>query len=133
MYAHWVNNPRIKALLPQLDHTETLKLEAIRRGTPPKLLFLGPPPAVKSTTSDIGIRMNMLFFPIDDCQLPDQADYHVWNAKVQMFTVAASTNMVSRLNAQSLFALALFTGESHASVRSQTDKHSDSLIFNRCI
>lgn len=41
MYAHWVNNPRIKALLPALDNEETQKLEAIRRGTPPKLLFLG--------------------------------------------------------------------------------------------
>lgn len=47
----------------------------------------------------------MLFFPIDDCQIPEHSDYHVWNAKVQMFTVAASRNMVSRLNAQSLFAL----------------------------
>lgn len=107
MFANWINNPRIKALLPPLTATEAQRLESIRRGTPPKLLFLGPPPTQleNGKVSDIGVRMNQLFLPLPDGVVPS-SDYHTWCAKVQMFTVAAS-NMVTRLSSQELFALGM--------------------------
>lgn len=139
-YANWINNPRIKALLPALSDQETQTLEGIRRKTAPKLLFLGPaaptastastaPTTPKAAVNGLSVRMDQLFVPF---ALDAVTTALEWEAKVQMFTVAAST-MVTRLTTQELFALALFTGEGNTSVHINqaisSEKYVATIVF----
>lgn len=117
LYAHWINNPRIKALVPELTSVETNRLQSIRQSKGgAKVLFLGPPPAHPSATTSlqscIGLRMNILFMPnnIAPASSSSALDLYIWNAKIQTFNVlAAGGNVDQQLDSLQIFTLALYT------------------------
>jgi len=107
MYAHWINNPRIKALFA-LNDAESERLALIRKlPGAQKVLFLGPAPAKDHVQkSAIGAKMNDMF--LDAAVAAEPSDQHIWNAKLQTFTTLASSLILPETDAMNTFALALY-------------------------
>jgi len=110
MYAHWINNPRIRVLF-QLSPEENARLAHIR-SLPEfaKVLFLGPPPSetLPQTQSVISTKMDRVF----NMQMHSPAviveEPAVWNAKLQTFTTLAAQQQQQQLEVMQIFAVALY-------------------------
>jgi uncharacterized protein len=110
MYAHWINNPRIKALFT-LSDVEGERLALIRKlPGAPKVLFLGPAPAeLQVQRSAIGAKMNDMFLDSTAIVATEPSEQNVWNAKLQTFTTLASSGMLlPTTDAMHNFVLALY-------------------------
>jgi ankyrin repeat protein len=145
IYAHWINNPRIKALF-SLSDSETERLAVIRRlPGAPKVLFLGPSPSqLKASNGEgqkndfeqrsaIGAKMNDMFLDASNGVVAaEPSEQHIWNAKLQTFTTLASSAVLApNTDAVHAFALALYCN--NVSIFTQLNKAVAASDFTKSV